>query len=151
MKMNNAILFIILAISAGAMIPFQSAMNTALGKSLQSPYFAALTVFAVAFVGLTVFVLIARFSTPTSIQFASAPKWSYLGGILGGTYILLIVLLAPKLGIGNVTVLVLMGQVIAAMLIDQFGLFGTTVHSINWQRFVGVILLCLGVFLIKKY
>jgi len=84
-------------------------------------------------------------------QFANAPKWSYLGGILGGAYILLIVLLAPKLGIGNVTAMVLMGQILAAMIIDQFGLLNATVHTLNWQRIAGVILLCTGVFLIKKF
>ena len=133
------------------MIPFQSAMNTQLSKSLQSPYFSALTVFAVAFTGLMLYVLISGFAVPAVSQFAGAPKWSYLGGILGGTYILLIVLLAPKLGIGNVTVMVLMGQVVAAIIIDQFGLLGATVHQITWQRATGIVLLCTGVFLIKKY
>ncbi|KAB1157823.1 DMT family transporter [Flavobacterium luteum] len=151
MKMNNAILFIILAISAGAMIPFQSAMNTALGKNLQSPYFSALSVFLIAFLGLVIYIIITKQTIPSYIQFTSAPKWSYLGGILGGTYILLIVLLAPKLGIGNVTVLVLLGQVLAAMIIDQFGLFGAPIHTINWQRLIGILLLCTGVYLIKKF
>ena len=149
--MNTSILYIILAIAAGAMIPFQSAMNTQLGKSLQSPYFSALTIFAVAFIGLAVYILISRFSVPSATQFAVAPKWSYLGGILGGTYILLVVLLAPKLGIGNVTVMVLMGQILAAVIIDQFGLLGAALHTITWQRAVGVTLLCAGVFLIKKF
>jgi transporter family-2 protein len=84
-------------------------------------------------------------------RFTTAPKWSYFGGILGGTYILLIVLLAPKLGIGNVTVLVLMGQVLAAIIIDHFGLLGAPVHRFNWYRLAGVIFLCSGVFLIKKF
>lgn len=151
MKMNNAIFLVILAISAGAMIPFQSAMNTALGKQLQSPYFSALSVFIIAAVGLAIYILLTKQTVPVMEQFINTPKWTYLGGILGGTYILLIVLLAPKLGIGNVTVLVLTGQILAAMIIDQFGLLGAQVHPINWQRFAGVILLCAGVFLIKKY
>ena len=149
--MNNAILLVILAISAGAMIPFQSAMNTTLGKHLQSPYFSALSVFIIAAIGLTLYIVLTKQIVPAMEQFASTPKWSYLGGILGGLYILLIVLLAPKLGIGNVTVLVLTGQILAALVIDQFGLLGASVHPINWQRFAGVVLLCAGVFLIKKY
>jgi bacterial/archaeal transporter family-2 protein len=149
--MNNAILFIILAISAGAMIPFQSAMNTALGKNLQSPYFSALSVFIIAAIGLALYILITKQTVPNIQQFTNAPKWSYLGGILGGTYILLIVLLAPKLGIGNVTVMVLLGQILAAMIIDQFGLLGATVHTINWQRAIGLVLLIIGVYIVKKY
>jgi bacterial/archaeal transporter family-2 protein len=151
MKMNITLLLILVAIAAGAMIPFQSAMNTTLGKNLQSPYFSALSVFVIAAFGLLIYIFITKQTVPSIAQFLSAPKWSYLGGILGGTYILLIVILAPKLGIGNVTVLVLMGQIIAAMLIDHFGLLGATTHIINWQRFLGVILLCTGVFLIKKF
>lgn len=151
MKMNQTILFVALAILAGAAIPFQSAMNASLGKSLQSPYFSALTVFMVAFIVMTVYIAVSRQSIPMYSQFVIAPKWSFLGGILGAVYILLIVILAPKLGIGNVTVMVLMGQVLAVVVIDQFGLLGASVHPINWPRFLGIVLLCAGVFLIKKY
>jgi transporter family-2 protein len=151
MKMSQTILFVSLAILAGAAIPFQSAMNASLGKSLQSPYFSALTVFLVAFIGMILYVIMARQGLPSIAQFSSAPKWTYLGGILGAVYILLIVILAPKLGIGNVTVMVLLGQILAAMVIDQFGLLGSTIHPINWQRLLGVIMMCSGVYLIKKF
>ncbi|GAA4411139.1 DMT family transporter [Nibrella viscosa] len=151
MKMNTQFLFILLAVLAGAMIPFQSAMNTQLGKSLQSPYYSALTVFVVAGIGLTLYNLVSRQALPGSNQFANAPQWSYLGGILGGTYILLIVICAPKLGIGNVTLMVLLGQVIAALLIDQFGLLNSPVHTISWQRVVGVLLVILGVYIVRRF
>lgn len=149
--MSNPTLFIVMAFLAGTMIPFQSAMNTALGKNLHSPYFSALAVFVIAAIGLSMYILFTKQPVPNIAQFAAAPKWSYLGGILGGLYILMIVLLAPKLGIGNVTVMVLMGQIFAAMVIDQFGLLGAPAHSINWQRLIGVVFLCTGVFLIKKF
>ena len=40
---------------------------------------------------------------------------------------------------------------LTAMIIDQFELLGAAIHPINWQRAVGVLLLCGGVFLIKKF
>ncbi|MEI7582330.1 DMT family transporter [Runella sp.] len=131
--MNNSILYVMLAITDGVIIPFQSAMNSVLGKGLQNPYFSALTIFIVAVIGLSAYILLSRQTAPNMAHFAATPKWSYIGGLLGGTYVLLIVWLAPKLGIGNVTVLVLMGQIIAAMVIDQFGLLGATLHPITWQ------------------
>ncbi|WP_147277066.1 DMT family transporter [Runella aurantiaca] len=149
--MNNSILYIMLAITAGVLIPFQSAMNSALGKGLQNPYFSALTIFIVAVIGLSAYIILSRQTVPNMTHFAAPPKWSYIGGILGGTYVLLVVWLAPKLGIGNVTVLVLMGQVIAAMVIDQFGLLGAPLHPISWQRLIGVVLLCTGVYVIRKF
>ena len=151
MKMNPTILFVVLALLAGAMIPFQSAMNTALGKQLQSPYFSALTVFIVAAVGISVYIIACGYKIPQANQFISAPKWSYLGGVLGGTYILLIVICAPKLGIGNVTVMVLLGQIIAATTIDQWGLMGSAIHHVNWQRLIGIALMVAGVYLVKKF
>lgn len=120
-------------------------------KALQSPYYSALTVFIVAAVALAVYVAVARNSLPTPAQFSTAPKWSYLGGILGGTYILLIVICAPKLGIGNVTVLVLLGQIISALLIDSLGWLKFPVHALNWQRLIGVVLMIAGVYLVKKF
>lgn len=149
--MNNSFLLIALAILAGAMIPFQSAMNAALGKSLHSAYFSALTVFMLAALALTVFTIITQQKPPGLQAFASAPSWSYLGGLLGSIYILLIILLAPKLGIGNVTVLVLLGQLLAALIIDHFGLLGASLHAFNWQRLLGAILLISGVYLIRKF
>lgn len=72
--MNNSILFIILAVSAGAMIPFQSAMNTTLGKNLQSPYFSALSVFIIAAIGLSIYILVTKQTVPNPQQFTNAPK-----------------------------------------------------------------------------
>lgn len=151
MKMNTQLLFIMLSLCAGMMIPFQSAMNAQLGKSLQSPYFSALSVFVVAVVGLSFYLLISRQSIPALQNFRSAPAWGYSGGILGAAYILLIVICAPQLGIGTVTAMVLAGQIVAATLIDHFGLLHTPVHAINWQRAVGLLLMAAGVYLVKKF
>jgi transporter family-2 protein len=61
------------------------------------------------------------------------------------------VLLAPALGIGIVTVMLLMGQIMAARIIDQFGFLRAKDHPINLQRLIGVLLLGKGVFLINKF
>lgn len=151
MKMNVQILFVVLALCAGMMIPFQSAMNAHLGKSLQSPYFSTLTVFVVAMTGLLVYILLFRHSVPALQNFKAAPVWSYLGGVLGAAYILLIVICAPRLGIGNVTVMVLAGQIVAAVLIDHWGLLQTPVHPISWPRVAGLLLMAAGVYLVKKF
>lgn len=151
MKMTNQILFIALSLCAGMMIPFQTAMNAQLGKALQSPYFASITVFIVATIGLLLFILASHFLPPTLQQFSHAPKWSFLGGILGGTYILLIVICAPRVGIGNVTVMVLLGQILAAILVDHYGLLHAAQHSLNWKRVIGVSLMICGVYLVKKF
>lgn len=149
--MNQQFMFIILALLAGAMIPFQSAMNSTLGKHLQSPYFSALSVFIIAALGLAIYIILSWHAVPTMDQIITAPKWSYLGGVLGGIYILLIIILAPRLGIGPVTVMVLAGQLLAAMIIDHFGLLGAASHPITLIRILGILLVFGGVYLIKRF
>ena len=78
MKMSNQIIFIILALGAGMMIPFQSAMNAQLGKALQSPYYSALTVFIVAALGLLIYIAAFRYSIPSTHQFGAASPERHL-------------------------------------------------------------------------
>ena len=151
MKMNASLLFLALSLFAGALIPFQNAMNSTLGRQLQSPYFSTFVVFAVGLIGMAIYILITRSPVPTIAQFSGAPYWSYFGGLTAGVYVLLLVICAPKVGIGNVTVMVLLGQILAAMIIDQWGLFGALIHAMNWQRFAGILLMIGGVYLVKKF
>ncbi|MBI3396115.1 MAG: DMT family transporter [Spirochaetia bacterium] len=148
---TTTMLYIFLAALAGAIIPFQSGVNAQLGKSLDSPIYATLMVFVTGTVGIAVYIVAGMQSLPSVSQFSEAPKWTYLGGILGAVYIMLVVVCAPRIGIGSVTIAILLGQVVAALVIDQFGLLGTPVHPISAVRFLGVCLTAAGVILVQMY
>ena len=62
-------------------------------------------------------------------------------------YILSITWVAPKFGVGNAVSFVLLGQIISMVVIDHFGLFGALQHSVSSQRFAGLALMIVGVFL----
>lgn len=151
MRMDTTIYFLFLSVVAGIMIPFQSAMNAQLGRVLHSAYYSTLVVFLVAVCSIGVFIVCSRQAFPSIQSLSNAPVWAYGGGIIGAAYILLIIVCAPKLGIGNVTVLVLLGQMIAALCIDHFGWLQSPVHAINWQRLLGVLMVAGGVYLVKKF
>jgi bacterial/archaeal transporter family-2 protein len=78
--MNLQVLFIALALCAGMMIPFQSAMNAQLGKTLQSPYFSALTVFVVAMIGLSAYIIVFRHTIP-AVQSFKLPRRYFRCGL----------------------------------------------------------------------
>ncbi|MBJ7427662.1 MAG: DMT family transporter [Bacteroidia bacterium] len=150
--MNASLLFVLLALLAGAFVPFQTGGNTILTKSLGSGFYASLVVFIVAALTIAIVIMLQRQSIPTTIQMQSAPLYSwFIGGVLGAAYIFLLIYLAPKLGIANVTGFVVAGQLITAIVFDHFGLLHFPVHPINWQRLAGIALLLSGLFLIKKY
>lgn len=150
--MNTSILYILLALVAGAFVPFQTGSNTALTKALGSGFYASLVVFIVAALAMVAAIIVQRQAIPTAMQIHSAPVYSwFVGGILGAAYIFLLIYLAPKLGIANATGFVVAGQLLTAVLFDHFGLMNFPVHHINWQRVAGILLLCAGVFILKKF
>jgi transporter family-2 protein len=57
--------------------------------------------------------------------------------------------LPPKLGASNYILFVMVGQVIAAMLIDHFGLLGLTAKPINLVRITGVLIILFGLIVVQ--
>ena len=68
---------------------------------------------------------------PALAQFKSAPLYSYAGGLIVCTYVMMITVIIPKLGVANAIGLIVTGQIICAVIIDHFGLFGATVITID--------------------
>lgn len=75
------------------------------------------------------------------------PFYYYLGGAFVAFYVLSVTWVAPQFGVGNAVAFVLLGQLISMAAIDHFGLLGAPTHVITLQRFVGLILMSIGVFL----
>ncbi len=76
--------------------------------------------------------------------------WYWIGGVLGAFYVFAALTSVSKLGAATVVSLVIVGQLIAALAIDSFGLFGMPVIAISWQRICGIIFLVLGAYLMKQ-
>jgi bacterial/archaeal transporter family-2 protein len=148
--MKNDLIWLALALITGALIPIQASTNAAFSKSIGNPIITALMVFIVGFVGMIFFVLLTRTSFPKPQQLISAPLYGYLGGIIVATYVVMITLLVPKIGVGTAIGLIVTGQIICAVMIDHFGLFNVPVHSISVSRVAGMLLMIGGVYLVMK-
>ena len=150
--MQSQFFLIMLALLAGAFVPFQTGSNTALTRSLGSGFYASLVVFIVAAIAMVITIVLQKQNIPTATQMAKAPWYAWVGGgVLGAAYIFLLIYLAPKMGIANATGFVVAGQLITAIIFDQFGFMGFAAHPINWQRLMGVAWLLAGLYCIKKY
>lgn len=148
--MKNDLIFLALALITGALIPIQAATNVAFSKSIGTPSITGLMVFIVGLAGMLLFVLLSRASFPTQQQLSSAPLYSYLGGLIIATYVVMITILIPKVGVGTAIGLIVTGQIICAVAIDHFGLFNVAVRTINSTRIVGMLLMIAGVYLVMK-
>ena len=145
------IIYFILALIAGSLVPVLTSSNTVLSKNLSGVIPASLVMFIIATICCLITLLISKSTIPNINQFASSPVYSYFGGIISAIYIMMLAFLAPKLGIGNVTVLLVTGQAISIMIIEQLGLFDFPIRPINLYRIIGVVFLIFGVYLIKKF
>ena len=61
------------------------------------------------------------------------------------------VVLAPRLGAATMVALIVIGQMTAGVLLDNFGLIGYATHPLNLWRLVGVVLMVGGVILVRWF
>ena len=145
----NVSLFL-LAFVSGALIPAQAAANAALSRSLDSTLYAAFALFAVGLLFVAAIIVFNRAAPPSIADFANAPWWSFVGGVIVGCYVLTVTFLAPRLGIATTISVIVAGQIVSAVLIDNFGLLRTTMNPISWPRILGIVLIIGGVILARR-
>jgi bacterial/archaeal transporter family-2 protein len=139
-----------LALGVGALIPIQAATNAAMSKALGGISYASLVLFGVSLAVVSAWLLITQAPMPSAAAFRGAPVYGYLGGFVVAAYVLAITFLAPRLGVGNAICFIVSGQILAAVLIDQFGAFGAPVQPLSWPRVAGIALMIAGLFLAKR-
>ena len=59
------------------------------------------------------------------------------------------VFLAPRIGASALLCLVVAGQLLGAVLIDRFGLFGLAMRELTFGRLVGVFLVLAGALIVR--
>jgi len=139
----------VLALGAGVSVVTQQLLNSSLRTALGSPAWAGLISYAGGLITMIVAVIALRERVPSWTSVADAPWWAWSGGVFGGAFILLAILLLPSLGAATLFALVIAGQVLAAITLDHFGAFGLTPHPIGTARLLGAALLIAGVVLIR--
>jgi transporter family-2 protein len=117
---------------------------------LGNPFWATIVQILVGFILLAVVLGVTRQPLPVVAGLSRQPWWIWTGGILGAAYVLtLIVSTRPINNLALMLATVIVGQTIAALLIDHFGWFGLAVHRLTMARVLGVALLLAGVLLIR--
>jgi transporter family-2 protein len=140
---------LLLAVIAGAVVPFQSAINANLGRGLGHPLWATMASLLVSIVVLLPVMLAMRLPLPTLAFISKAPLWMWAGGAFGVCFISLALVLLPKLGASGFMALALAGQVVASLVLDHFGMFGLVERQMTVSRGLGALLLVAGVVLIQ--
>jgi len=130
---------------AGAIIAVQALINARLGQALGNGMHAVVVSFVIGTVGAVVYCLVVGNAVASVEAVRSGPWWMWTGGLLGVAFVWSTIFAVPKIGVSVLFPLVVAGQMTAAIVLEHFGLFGSSVQPVSWARVGGVLLVVLGV------
>lgn len=141
----------LIGISGGAVFAMQPPMNSLLAAELSSAVYAALISFLTATVVLYAFVLMRkddRSHLPQVFVF-DRPWWSWLGGIIGGTFVMGFAFFASKVGIGLLLVTSICGLLTCSLIIDKYGLLGASKKPVGAMQYIGLLCVMAGIAVLR--
>jgi transporter family-2 protein len=144
-------LYLLFAVAAGAMLPFQFGINAQLSHWVGSPIRAAFVSFLVGTIALLIISAFVRRPLPSLERLGEVPWWVWIGGLLGAFYVAGSIVTAPKLGAVTLVAAIVFGQTLASVLVDQFGWVGFKEHHASPGRLAGVVLVAAGVVLVRAF
>lgn len=135
---------------AGVLLTVQIGLNSTLGRAVGNVRFAVLANFLVGSAGLIIYFAVAGGGLPSRSALATVPAWAWFGGFLGAFYVAVATFSGPRIGAAALLALAVCGQLLASLLVDQFGWLGFPIQPISPTRLAGAALLLGGVGLITR-
>lgn len=142
-------LYLVLGLAGGASLVVQAALNAGLRSRLGSVSWAGLVSYLGGTVAMLLALALARVDVPMS-QMRTTPSLWWLGGFFGAAYLGISIVLVPRLGSATVVALVVSGQLLSSLVVDNFGLLDIPFRSLSLSRILGALLLLGGVVLIRR-
>ena len=147
---SNLLPWQIVGISGGAVFAMQPPMNSLLSASLGSAVHAAFISFLSATVVLTAIVIVRadRRHIP-QIFSLKRPWWSWLGGIIGGTFVTGFAFFAAKVGVGVLLVTSICGLLTCSLVIDKYGVLGAAKNDVRAVQYIGLLCVMAGIAVLR--
>jgi bacterial/archaeal transporter family-2 protein len=142
-------LYIALALITGAGVAVQALINARLRIVLGGPFWAAIGQFIVGLLLLAVLAVATRQSAPTLEEVPRAPWWVWTGGAFGATFIIVSIVMTPRVGTAVTLASVTVGQLLMALVLDHHGWLGGPVIRLSPVRLLGAGLLLAGILLMR--
>jgi bacterial/archaeal transporter family-2 protein len=137
----------LITLVAGALTGMQGPINAALGKKIGGIE-GALFSFSVG--TLLLLLLLPFFGKGSYRALTETQPWQWIGGAFGIVFVTTMISAVPKLGSSTAIMAAIAGQLLIGAMIDQFGWFGLTQTTFSWTRLLGILLMGVAIFLVKK-
>ncbi len=140
-----------LAIAAGVAFALQVPINGELSRRLSSPLAASFVAYVVgaSVAGIALLGACALRGAPTRDLFG-APAPLYLGGMCGAIGVILLTIAGPRIGTAATVSAITFGQVVFSLVVDRAGWFGMTPIPIDARRALGVVVMAVAVWLLRR-
>lgn len=136
----------VLGMVVGCAQPVMTSLNAKLRELLRSSLLTSCTSFGLALILTSVVLLVLQGNLYIPLgRIAAEPWWIWMGGICGNIILVFSILCLPKLGSVETVVFLVLGQIISGLVIDNFGMFGSTAIPMTLLRSLGAILVFAGV------
>lgn len=137
--------YFLMAFGIGVGVAVQAAINARLAVGLGSqPLAAAFFSFAIGTLCLGIVMLWQGDWHSVAQNAAGQAWWRWIGGAIGAVFVFTTALLAPKIGLVNMAFLIILGQLMAGMAIDYFGLIEMPVRPLGVHKYLGLGVMLLG-------
>ncbi|ELK45639.1 DMT family transporter [Halobacillus sp. ACCC02827] len=135
----------IVALIAGLSLSIEGAIYGELGQSigkLEASFYNFL-------VGSIILGIVLLFLGKGSLSYTfQAPKWQLTGGLLGMTYLTILVIAVPLVGVGAAMISVIVGQMAMSMVIEHKGWLGSKARKVKKEKIIAVLLMAAALILI---
>lgn len=135
----------VLAVFAGVFFAVQGPINTALGKRTSVFQAAAVSFLGGAVISGIIALILRRGDLG---QIKNAPFWQLIGGCYGAVNVAVTIAAIPVVGAALALTAIMFGQILAAAVIDGFGLLGSPKVNISSLRIAGIIFVAAGILMI---
>ena len=143
-------LFFILPFLAGVAITIQSGINSQLRIAINHPLLAAFISFLTGTIALAILLIFSKQVFPSLQSYATIDWYKFIGGLLGAFVVTVTLLSVQEIGVSNMFVLLVAGQLCTALIMDHFGVLGMRANVISTQKIIGIVLVIGGAYLVNK-
>jgi transporter family-2 protein len=127
----------------------QAPINAVLAREVGDPTAAAAISFAIGFIVLAALAWYKGTTAASIAALTSVPWWALMGGVLGAIWVLAAIWSVPRLGVVTMFGAMILGQLLAAIILDARGAFGMEARPIDLTRMMAIAMVAGGVVLSK--
>ena len=137
----------LIAVISGLLMSVQGVFNTQVTKTTGMWVANAFVQFMAFLVCIAIWAISDRTSFGTLLKVE--PRYMLIGGILGAGITYTVIKAMDMMGPAKAAMMIVTAQILAAYLIELFGLFGVEKQPFSWRKVIGILLAAGGIILFK--